>query len=104
MAEGRTIPLSGVPAAVQPGAHDEVIRRVRAGGLDPPEGFQRAEQVFGVEPAADSHHGRPDLLEMRPNVASFPEFVVGAVTRCFIPKGDLVLEVLGVRAGERTHA
>ena len=40
--------------------------------------LERAEEVLGVEPAADRHDRRLDVLEVRPEVARLPEVVVRA--------------------------
>ena len=61
--------------------------------------FERAEQVLGVEPAADGHHRRLDVLEVRADVAGLPEVVVGAVLHHLVPEGDLALEVARVGVG-----
>ena len=73
-------------------------------GLDVAVGLQGAEEVLGVEPAADGHDGRLDVLQVRPQVARLPELVVGAVGHHLVPEGDVALEVLLVGVAERPQA
>ena len=53
------------PAAVAPGPHHQHVGRPGAGRLDVLVGLERAEEVLGVEPAADGHDGRLDVLQVR---------------------------------------
>ena len=68
-----------------------------------PERFQRAEQVFGVEPAAHRHHRRTDVGEVGPRVARLPEFVVIRVCHHLVPEGDVALVVFLIGVGQRPH-
>src|SRR5262249_21714577 len=63
-----------------------------------------AEKVFGVEPAADGHHGWLDVLKMRARVARLPEVVVVRVLHHLIPEGDFAFEILLVDVGKRPDA
>ena len=95
--------VAAAPAAVDPGTHHDRVRRAGARLLDAAIRLQRAEQVLGVEPAADGQHGRPDVLQMRPQVARLPELVVGAVPHHLVPERDLPLEVFGVGVVQRAQ-
>ena len=54
--------------------------------LDGLVGLERAEQILGVEPAADGHHRGLDVLQVRPEVARLPELVVGGVLHHLVPE------------------
>jgi hypothetical protein len=62
---------------------------------------ERSKQILGVVPAADRHHGRFDVLEMRAEIANLPELVVRAVPHQVVPKPDLPLEIESIRIGKR---
>ncbi len=89
------------PPAVGPRPHDEGVRRAGAVALDVLVGLERAEEVLGVEPAADGQDGGLDALEVRPEVARLPEGVVRLVRHHLVPEGDRVLQVERVRVRER---
>ncbi len=91
------VAVAARPAAVDPRAHDQRVGDAGALLFDGAVGLQRAEQVLGVEPAADGHHRRLDVLEVRAEVARLPELVVGAVLHHLVPERDLALEVLRLR-------
>ena len=84
MVPGLAQPLGGVdpvaiaarPAAMIPRPHHQHVRRGGLVALDILERLQRPEEVLGVEPAADGQHRRLDVLQMRSQVARFPEVVV----------------------------
>src|SRR5689334_22403330 len=53
------------PIAVRPGTHHEHIGDAGILPFGPAIGFQRAEKVFSIVPAADGHYGAVNVLEMR---------------------------------------
>ena len=63
-----------------------VLSRLRLCCLDRLVRLERAEQVLGVEPAADGQHRRLDVLQVRPQVARLPEVVVVAVRHHLVPE------------------
>ena len=92
------------PAAMTPRSHHQHVRCAGIVGLDGFVRLQRPEQVFRVEPAADRHHRRFDVLQMRTNVARLPELVVRAVLHRVFPEGNVALEVLLVNFRQRLDA
>src|SRR5207245_6757858 len=64
------------PAAVPPRAHHQDIEDPLIFPFDGPVNLQRAVQVLGIEPAADSHHRRRHLLQVRQQVVRLPEVII----------------------------
>ncbi len=85
--------VAPAPAAVRPRACDQDVRSTLAVRLDGLIGLQGAEEILGVEPAADRHHRRADVLQMRPQVPGLPELVVSAVPHQLVPERHLSLEM-----------
>ena len=94
------VPAAMPPAAVDPGAHDEQVLGVGRGFVDGLIGFQGAVEVLGIVPTADGHHGGADVLEVSPEGAGLPEFVVVRVGHLLLPEGVLPLEISGVGVGQ----
>ena len=86
-----------------PGAHDDHVRDTRAGGLDVAIAFERAEEILGVEPAADGHHRRLHVLQVGPEVLGLPVRIVSAVLHHLVPERDVALVIAGVGVGERAE-
>ncbi len=88
---------------MQPRTHHECVAGVGTVGLDLLECLQGAKQILGVEPAAHGHHGRANVLQVLPEVAGFPEIIIGPVLHDFVPKSDVAFEILGVGVRQGTH-
>jgi hypothetical protein len=84
------------PVAVRPGAHDEHVEDVGVLALDRLIDVQGAVQVFGVEPAADDHHRRREIAEVRQDAPTLPELVVVRVLDD-LPPEEIVVAVVAVR-------
>ena len=79
--------LTGAPApfAVGPRAHDEHVDGAGIEALRPAAGLQGPEEVFGIEPPADRHHGAMDVVEVRADVPRLPPAVIIRVCQEFRP-------------------
>ena len=94
------------PTAVEPRTHDEDVVNAFVLLLDVLVSFERAVKVFGVEPAADRHHGALNVTELRQDVALLPKLVVVRMPHHLVPKRDVCAELLAVNVvgvGERSH-
>jgi len=65
---------------------------------------QGAEQVFGVEPAADSHHRRLHVFHMLADVAGLPVVAIDVVIEDLSPVLDLAVKKLLVEILQRAGA
>ncbi len=50
------------PTAVSPRTHQQDVEAIRAVVFDRSIDLQRSIQVLGIEPAANGHHGRRDVV------------------------------------------
>ncbi len=92
------------PTAVRPRTHDEHVERAGVLLLDRGVGVERAEEILRVEPSADGHHGRRDVLQVRLEIPRFPERVVVRVRDEVLPERDFLVVVLRVDVRERPEA
>ena len=100
----QVVAVAAVPAAVRPGAHHQQVCRAGRLTFGRAIDVQRAVKVFGIEPAADDHHRRADVLQMWPQISRLPELVVSAVPHQFVPESDLTLEMVLVGLLQRAQA
>ena len=97
------VAIAAREAAVIPRTHDEHVDGGRAVLLHEVVLAEQALRIFGVVPAAHEHDGGLDVLQVFPDGAGLPDFVVGGVVDVQVPERLLVLEVLFVGVGERAH-
>ena len=87
---------------MHPGTDDEFVGRVGIQFGDGMKDAARADEIFGVEPSADVHHGAMDVFEAGGDVAGFPEIVVVHVFDLIVPIAVFLFqEFMGVR--KRAH-
>src|SRR5207249_1944378 len=65
------------PSAMDPRTHHHRVVRARTLLLRRAIETQGAEQVFGIEPAADSHHRGLHIFHVLPEVSRLPVSAVG---------------------------
>ena len=97
------VAIAAREAAVIPRTHHQHVDGGRAVLLHEVVLAQQALRIFGVVPAAHQHHGGLDVLQVFPDGARLPDFVVSGVVDVQVPERLLVLEVLLVGVGERAH-
>ena len=88
-------PAAAGPAAVGPGAHDDVVVVVRRLLFDRFIGPQGTKHIFGIEPAADDEGCRTDVLQVRADIAGLPVAGIGRAGHVFVPDLALVVKVFG---------
>ena len=81
---------------MEPRTHNNGVISLRIILFDSFVNLQRSLQVFGVEPAADGHHGyrRFDMSQILRHVLRLPVVVIVAVLHPLVPNFNLVVEVL----------
>src|SRR5665213_555637 len=94
------IPVAAAPSAVRPRTDHQRIRCLWIIAAYFFEDMQRAEKVLRVKPSADGHHGTVDVLQVGPQIARLPEFVICAVIHQIAPELDLPFEIKLVGVGE----
>jgi hypothetical protein len=70
------VAILAAPISMRPRAHNQQVGNAGILPLGPTISLERAEQILGVIPTADGHHGTMHVLEMWSNVARLPECIV----------------------------
>src|SRR5712664_3991010 len=99
----QVIAFRGCPAAVNPGAEDDLVGGSGVELRNGVKNFARPHEIFRVKPTAHGEYGAMHVFHVRGNVAGFPVLIVVSVNDLIVPIRIGVPEVQLLSIGEGAH-